>query len=315
MGAEIIYALIFIAFLSLNFDSLSPYSKTISTTVEFFFYLLIPVAVIIDFFNLGDNRGGDGSVYFFGHWFGIVCSFVFFQVYSGRSNIKIPYIVKQLLLFFTVYYCSYSFQSVHFIMIFLAILMSLFVQTKKSLFFYVSTFIVLVSCPVIMYLLLEYLSPSDWLYLKLSQVFLLFSGGFIGVSDSVTIRFAQLQALVVQSNLFSFFVGQGVSSTYTAIGELWNYVVLHDATYPKDQLDSAVYQYVHESIVMLFKWGGVILLVFSFFIAGRRLNGAGWFSLGGFLSILFLVLFTSSLHTCLLLFFLYFCVRSNSVSN
>ena len=45
---------------------------------------------------------------------------------------------------------------------------------------------------------------------------------------------------------------------YFAEGAYWDFVNLHDATFSQGQISSGRFQSIHEPVVMLLKWGGVI---------------------------------------------------------
>lgn len=303
IGAELPYFVIFSAALILKFK-FHKFESFFFSFISCYFYMLYPMSIFISYFNLFDLRGGV-EVHFFGHWLGVITSLVVYRFLTENKGISLVFFLKLLYFILTFYQLLTSFQTIHYVMIFFAIFLALFAGSNRSISKNIILISIFISTPFLLYFLFLSLNPSDWLYLKLSQLLHLFTGDFIGGSDSITIRFAQAQAIYLQSDFYNIILGNGLSSTYRAIGDFWGYVVSFDSAYPEQQLNSGVYQYVHESLVLLFKWGGIFIFALTLFSAHATLKLYRFYSAPILTFSFFLILFASSIHTALLLFVAY----------
>ena len=148
-------------------------------------------------------------------------------------------------------------------------------------------------------------ATDSWLYLKVVQVASLFAGDLIEIGNSATIRIAQMQALFEQGDPFSILFGRGMGSIYAAEGSAWDFVIFHEATYPAAELESGNLQYIHESVTMLVKWIGVVGTALVAYLIYKIARQTALTGVQGLLCIMFVLLFSSSLHSAILVTMLF----------
>lgn len=282
--------------------------------MERVYILLAPTAIIIQKLGLSDLRAGDTTVSFYGHWIGIVAAVSAFRLSSGQARIlgtRLTYLIGSLL---TTYLVYTSFQSLHYLLILMGAVIGLNSgrKSKTPLFRLVIGGIFVALFFVGIYYLNSHVAAGSWLALKVRQIFALLTFQFFGLSNSLTIRLAELQTMILGRGFGQVLLGSGIGSVYQPIGSLWQYAKFVPGTFPQSQLNSGQFQYVHMSIIMMIKWIGLIGTFISVSLLFRRVarskvrfrNGFAVFSLAIFLllfaatsqaGLLALVLFISSI--------------------
>lgn len=298
--AEVWYAALLL--LALNASSpLSDQAKSIWLgALELLFYLLLPIALFSGATGLYEQRSADTTTYFYGHWIGIITTLAIYRATTGESRLFFSNIFRLPLIVVIVYICSASYQSAHFILFIAAAAMAALknIAGRANSTNIAASFTMLLAIPISGYIVLSQSGADSWLYLKVSQIFALATGGFLEASNSVTIRVAQFISMFEQSSLFSILGGRGMASTYRPEGPMWEFVIFHEATYPAEQLASGKLQYIHEPITMLIKWIGLVGTTLVLYAIFKKVHIArSLISIEGLLALMFLLLFASSLHT------------------
>lgn len=287
--------------------------QNISTLIQNIFFLLPVMAIFSLQADIYTTRLNTSNVYFFGHWTGIIATLALYSILTERSHFK------TLKLFFAVVSLAFvatSLQSVHYIMLIIVLLAAVGarVPTKNIIMVCVLCGLALVSIVFVGNQLIGSLDKTTWLYFKLEQVQLLFAGSIYLVSNSVLTRIAEFVSLVEQGNVFTYLFGLGVSATYHIQGEIWAEVILHDASFPEEQLRTSIFQYIHETPVMIFKWGGIVsmilLSVATYRLVPPSRDGIYQYRI---MVVLFLLLMASSIHTGLLILGFLIMARSKHV--
>jgi hypothetical protein len=281
-------------------------ARSMLESLERIFYLLLPLALFTRVTGLIDERAGDSIVYFYGHWVGIVTAFAIYAATARRSSVFRSSPMRIALLVATIAVCMPSYQSAHFILFILALLIAYFEgREDKQAGSMSQRWLPAVALVVLLGvggLVLVQGQSDTWLYLKISQIFLLFSGGFLEASNSVTIRISQLVTMFEQGSLLTILFGRGAFSTYQADGAFWDIVVFHIATFPEREILAGELQYIHEPVVMLLKWGGVFGLgIACFGLLRLRRSALVDRPLANLIAVTYLLFFASSLQTGMLL--------------
>jgi hypothetical protein len=305
--AEVWYLLLILVALNARAaPGLETGSRLMVEAMERLFYLLLPLALFTRLAGLHDERAGDSVVYFYGHWVGIVTAFAIYSATSGRSTVYRSSFLRLAVLVATIAVCLASYQSAHFILFVIAVLIANFEASGPRLAAgrvrrWLPAFALVALLGVGGLVLLQG-QTDTWLYLKISQVFLMFSGGFLEASNSVTIRVSQLITTFEQGSLWTGLLGRGAFSTYQAEGAFWDLVVFHSATFPEREILAGELQYIHEPVVMLLKWGGVVGLGLAC-LGLSRLRSSRHIDkpLATLIATTYLLFFASSLHTGVLL--------------
>lgn len=282
--------------------------------IERLFYLLPLIATFIVLTGLFDQRSENTLTLFYGHWLGIITTITIYLTAANQSTLYRFKALRVVLMLLIIYMCAASYQSVHFILFFLASLLAtatnLTKESKPTISF--SSILILLSIPVSGYFVLSQLDTDSWIYLKFNQIVSLYSGTFLETSNSVTIRVAQFLSLIEQGDIFSILFGRGVASIYLLDGSMWDYVILHEGTFPENQILTGRLQYIHESLTMIFKWIGItglLLLIYFLFIKSK--SHVLFKHRGLLYSILFILLFSASSQAALIVTIL-FLTKNNS---
>jgi hypothetical protein len=150
------------------------------------------------------------------------------------------------------------------------------------------------------------------MYLKVAQVTQLFAGNFLEAGNSVLIRLSEVVSLLEQGTFANVLFGRGLGSTYAAVGAFWDMAVFHEATFPERELASGDLQYIHEPLVMVVKWAGIVGLALVVFGVLRGIRGSdSRRDLRILLALVFLLYFASSLQTALLVTAMYILATSS----
>ena len=273
------------------------------SALERLFYLLIPLAIFTRATGLHDERAGETVVYFYGHWVGIVTAFAIYAGFSRQSVVFSSSWIRISFLIITIFVCMASYQSAHFVLFIIAVSIAIYQRSHRG--GGISTILLpsvgLVSMLAVGAIILARAETDTWLYLKISQVYLLGSGNFMEAGNSVLIRISQLLSILEQGTVWSILFGSGVFSTYLASGAYWDAVVFHEATFPEREILAGELQYIHESVVMLLKWGGLVGLGLAC-LGAFRLRKSAFVDRGTAILVatVFIMFFASSLQTGLL---------------
>lgn len=259
--AEVWY--VFLIVFALNVQvrpSLANAARLLLGAMERLFYLLIPLAMFTLATGLTDERSGGTVVYFYGHWVGIATAFAIYAASSRQSTVFGSTWIRISLMVTTFFFCIASYQSGHFVLIIIALLIVMAQRRheygQRSVIFL--PVVVLATLLVSGAVILARGETDSWLFMKVSQLFLLGSGGFIEGSNSVLIRVSELISMFEQGNLWTILFGRGAFSTYLAEGAFWDIVIFHKATFPEREILAGELQYIHEPVVMLLKWVGLV---------------------------------------------------------
>lgn len=303
--AELPYVFTFIIFLFVKINKNTDSIKNLLEIICYTYFLLPILYYVEHIFNIYDIRG-DINIYAYGHWLGIISSLSLLYILNSNTKLKVL-IINIFLYLLTTYHFYTSYQSVHYILIIIVIILSLVRNGFSTInliylcLFFLATF----------YLLNLYISIGDtssWIYLKLSQVNALVTFNFFENFNSLTIRFAEFISIINQNDLYQNLFGRGIGSIYLPIEEIWSFVNFHDSTFPEDQVKSMRLQTVHEPIVMFIKWFGFLgsALVFSYLYKYKFQSIKGNSVLQNVFSkytfILFILLFCADIQTCLIVF-------------
>ncbi|MEW5755443.1 MAG: hypothetical protein AB1810_04010 [Pseudomonadota bacterium] len=302
--AEVWYVILIVfALNTMGRKGLASSAHLLLSALERIFYLLVPIAAFTYATGMHDERSGGTVVYFYGHWIGIATTFAVYAALSQQSTVFRVSWIRLTLLITTIYVCMASYQSAHFILFIVAVLIAMYQQRKRggrtsNIFLPLIALTALLLAGTV---ILQRGETDSWLYLKISQVFLLASGGFVEASNSVTIRVSQLISMFEQGNIWTILFGRGMSSIYFPEGALWDSVIFHEATFPERELASGQLQYIHEPVVMLLKWSGLVglTLVILGLFGLRRITYIDR-QQATLVIVVFLLFFASSLHTGIL---------------
>lgn len=305
IGAEIWYVLLIV--IALNAKCRQEFANSaylLLSALERIFYLLIPLAILTHATGMYDERAGETVVYFYGHWVGIVTAFAIYLVFSRQSEVFGSLWIRVSLLLGTIFVCIASYQSSHFALFIIAVSIAMIQRGHGSsgMSTTLLSSVALVSLLVVGAIIMAHGETGTWLYLKVSQLYLLASGSVLEAGNSVVIRISELLSIFEQGNIWSITFGHGAFSTYVAKGAFWDIVIFHEATFPERELLSGELQYIHESVVMLLKWTGLVGLGLAFLGVFRlRTNPLVERGAATFVAIVFLLFFASSLQTGLLI--------------
>jgi hypothetical protein len=305
VGAEIWYVL-FIA-VAFNAKCRPDFVKSASlllSALERLFYLLIPIGMFTRATGLHDERAGETVVYFYGHWVGIVTAFAIYAAFSRQSVVFSFSWIRIVLLVITIYFNMASYQSAHFVLFIIALSIVMLQRGHRGsgVSSLLLPSVALVSLLAGGAILLARVETHTWLYLKISQLYLLTSGNVIDASNSVMIRASQFLSIFEQGTVWSILFGRGAFSTYLASGAYWDTVIFHEATFPERELLAGELQYIHESVVMLLKWAGLVGLGLAY-LGAFRLRTSALVDRGTatLVATIFLMFFASSLQAGLLI--------------
>lgn len=306
VSAEIWYvALAVLAMNSASPRELAGATQWILAVLERVFYLLIPLALFTRVMGMYDERAGDSVVYFYGHWVGLSTAVALYASTAGTSAVFGSARIRFPILIATICLCMASYQSAHFLLYFAVVVLAMKETRRPGPHRKIQSIWIPMAALALMLLtgtiILARGETDSWLYLKISQIFLLFSGGFVEASNSVTIRVSQLISMFEQGSPWTILFGRGAFSTYQADGAFWDIVVFHSATFPERELLSGDLQYIHETPVMVLKWIGLVGLTI-FCLGMLRLRSSPYLdkSLAAMIALFFLLFFTSSLQTGML---------------
>ena len=264
-------------------------------------------SLIIDFYDVSSSRSNGGDVYFFGHWYGILVGYFILKILEVHYSLRVRFMLIASF-FLSVMWNINSFQSSHFVWIFACLVIQLFFSSSLSLrrilfcIFFCAPLYFLYKV-VLMYGIGT--NDNSWALMKLLQVTSLFKFNIVEIGNSPLIRISEVVSLIQQSNFAQLFMGRGFASTYEMSGSLWALVNLHVSAFPDDQLESRSLQLVHETLVMLFKWSGILGILMFTLILLRRFNLEGFCRVHTYFCITLSYLFIlSGVHTgilCLML--------------
>jgi hypothetical protein len=260
-------------------------------------------SLIVDLFGYSQLRQNGGEVFFFGHWFGILIGYFILNIaktdYSFSQRLM-------LLLFFgiSLFININSLQSAHviFIILCICIALRLFAEINLrsiSILTAITFFIILLTVSNLNTVGLS--GDYAWTQMKLIQTVNVFNFDTLNIANSPLIRINEFLSLYEQSNLSQILFGRGYASTYSISGAFWHLSLLHEATFPIDQINSGRLQMVHETLVLLFKWTGIVGIIAVFFIYIRKLRLIGLATKDIQFNVLLVVFFLlSGVHTGLL---------------
>ena len=267
---EIVQLIIAICFINMTIESSS--NKDIQSFLMVFIALSFIPALIVELGGVSSNRGNGSTVYIFGHWFGLLTGFFLFKLPKlNLLNTQTIIIIGCLTV--SLYININSFQSAHFLWVFICLCLGIGVTKRITLGKILWAVFVITCLYLVQTIDLIWLSTSgrfSWLGMKLLQLFSIITFDISFVSNSPLIRISEVISLVQQSDYFQLLFGRGFASVYLLEGALWDLVVLHEATFPAEQLDLGRLQMVHETSILLLKWTGVVgLLIFIFAIVKK----------------------------------------------
>jgi hypothetical protein len=305
VGAEIWYVLLIVV--ALNAKCRREFANSaylLLSALERLFYLLIPLAILTHATGMYDKRAGETLVYFYGHWVGIVTAFAIYLAFSRQSVVFGSLWIRVILLLSTIFVCMASYQSSHFALFIIAVSIAMIQRGHGSsgMSTTLLSSVALVSLLVVGAIIMALGETGTWLYLKVSQLYMLASGNFLESGNSVVIRISELLSIFEQGTIWSIFFGNGAFSIYLPKGAFWDIVIFHEATFPERELLAGELQYIHESVVMLLKWVGLVGLGLACLGVFRlRKNALVERGTATLVAIVFLLFFASSLHTGLLI--------------
>ena len=298
---EIIQLFILVCLLNIQFDDTS--QKLIMSFLLSFIAFCFISSIIINLFGIAASRVNGGEVYFFGHWFGILVGY--FIVNIGKVRYPFSYKLILVSLFIISLYVNINtFQSAHFVFVVLCLfsILRLFERITFRSVGWVGTL-------VLGFYLIQSANWNAvgltgefaWVFMKGIQLLDVLAFDLSKLGNSPLIRLNEILSLFQQSNLIQLAFGRGFASTYEISGAYWELSNLHGATFPLEQINGGALQMVHESLVLLFKWTGVLGVVAVLFILIRRLRREG-LNAGEthFILILVALFLLSGVHTGLL---------------
>jgi hypothetical protein len=301
LTGEIFQLFILICLLTMQFNS-SSHPLIQNFLLSFIAFSFIG-SLIVDFFGYSAIRQNGGEVFLFGHWFGILAGYFILNI--GTASYPFNHKLVLLIFFIISFYVNINtIQSAHIIFIFLCMIirLGLFEQINFRTIFLTGA-ITFVAFAMIQNDLSTVGLSGDyaWAQMKFIQSFNLLGFDPTTLANSPLIRINEFLSLYEQSNISQLLFGRGYASTYSISGAFWHLSILHEATFPIDQINSGRLQLVHESLVLLFKWTGIIGIIVIYFIFIRKLKSVGLGFKNLFFNVLLLSLFLfSGVHTGLL---------------
>lgn len=204
-------------------------------------------AVLLKIFGFGTERNGD-FILFYGHPYGILMGLhIYFLLRRGQifsfclSTICLAYLIE-------------NFQSSHLLFVMgLLFLYSLKFNLKFFLPILFLTTAILIVVPF-------FLESGSWVALKVGQVASVTRLDF-STFNSVAIRALEASAVFYHATLPEVLFGSGVGSFYDTTSPLWSNRILHDGTFPLEQIANHKFSYLHEPILYLQKWFGIFGLI------------------------------------------------------
>jgi hypothetical protein len=271
---------------------------TIVLACERVFYMLPVMAAATFFLGVYDVRAGNTYVHFYGHWIGIVSAVAFYQLLSGSSTVLGAVLPRMAAVLVTLYAVHTSYQSAHFVLLMIAAAVGVRAAIKtraRRTSWAIPLVGIGVAATLGAYAVLTG-EAGTWVYLKVTQVAELFAGDFVDASNSVVIRVSELISVLEQGSWVNVLFGRGLGSTYVPRGALWESAVFHDATFPERELVSGDLQYIHEPLVMILKWAGIIGVLLAAYEVIRRAKASPR-GLAALIAVTYLLYFASTLQT------------------
>lgn len=296
-------------FLTLPFINLKKIEVNFIDFIISFSSFLIIASLIIEYSGIGNERMAARNlfnVYFFGHYWGILIGFFILNFQklkisgTGRGALLTLFILSLAMNLNT-------FQSIHFIFILCCVFLRFNLFNKISIKSISYGILIIVfsyyAVPVILDLRAD--GNAAWAIMKIKQAASILTLNPALFGNSVLVRLNEIISIYEQSNLLQLLFGRGFASIYEIKGAFWYLSKLHETTFPIDQLASGKLQMVHETITLLFKWVGVVGLIFYSYFMNIILKSYNLSYDQRIFYLLLIFLFSlSGVHTGLLCFFL-----------